>query len=203
VNVSLVRDKLGNPEHFISQTLDMSERHRLQQRIEHLALHDPLTGLPNARLLLDRLEQTLAASRRANRPMGIMYMDLDGFKPVNDTYGHAAGDLVLKAVADRLTHILRETDSVARIGGDEFVAILGSVSDDSDASTAAERVLAAVAAPFELGNAEAKLSASIGIALYPDHGEDAQSLLQRADTALYRAKRAGKNTYRFYAGDPK
>ena len=202
VNLSLVRDKLGKPEHFISQTLDMSERHRLQERVEHLALHDPLTGLPNSRLLLDRLEQTIAAARRAKRAMGVLYIDLDGFKPVNDTWGHATGDRVLKTVAGRLTQALRETDSVARVGGDEFVAILGPVATESDAISVAGRVLTTVAMPMDLGNAWVELSASIGIALYPNHGEDAQSLLQRADTAMYQAKRSGKNVWRFFSLDP-
>ena len=202
VNLTLVRDKLGKPEHFISQTLDMSERRRLQERVEHLALHDPLTGLPNSRLLLDRLEQTIAAARRAKRAMGVLYIDLDGFKPVNDTWGHATGDRVLKTVAGRLTQALRETDSVARVGGDEFVAILGPVATESDAISVAGRVLTTVAMPMDLGNAWVELSASIGIALYPNHGEDAQSLLQRADTAMYQAKRSGKNVWRFFSLDP-
>ena len=202
VNVSLVRDQAGGPQHFISQTLDISDRRALQKRAEHLALHDPLTGLPNSRLLLDRLEQVLAAARRAKRPMGVMYMDLDGFKPVNDTHGHAAGDLVLKEFAARLARVLRDSDTVARAGGDEFVAVLGEGAGEAEARTAAERVLAAVAVPFDFGTAQASLSASIGIALYPAHGEDAQSLLQRADSAMYKAKHAGKNSYRLFAGDP-
>ena len=134
--------------------------------------------------------------------MGVLYIDLDGFKPVNDTWGHATGDRVLKTVAGRLTQALRETDSVARVGGDEFVAILGPVATESDAISVAGRVLTTVAMPMDLGNAWVELSASIGIALYPNHGEDAQSLLQRADTAMYQAKRSGKNVWRFFSLDP-
>ena len=199
-NVSLVRDAAGKPRHLISQIIDVSERRRLQAEVEHLALHDPLTGLPNARLLLDRLNQVLATSRRTKRPMGVMYMDLDGFKQVNDTHGHAAGDLVLNEFATRVTRVLRETDTFARVGGDEFVALLGEVDGEAEAQRAAERVLAAVLEPFDLGTAKASLSTSIGIALFPAHGEDAQSLMQRADTAMYRAKRAGKNSFQFFAG---
>jgi diguanylate cyclase (GGDEF)-like protein/PAS domain S-box-containing protein len=204
VNVSLVRDLAGKPQHLISQVIDVSERRLLQEKVEHLALHDPLTGLPNSRLLMDRLEQALASARRTRRTMGVMFMDLDGFKPVNDTYGHAAGDLVLKEFAARLGRVLRETDTVARVGGDEFVAVLGEVAGEAEAQRAAERVLAAVAIKFPLGDArEATLSASLGLALFPAHGEDAQSLLQRADTAMYQAKRSGKNAYRFYSGETK
>ena len=203
VNLSLVRDKAGNPEHFISQILDVSERRKLQERVEHLALHDPLTDLPNSRLLLDRLQQALAAAQRAKRPIGVMYIDLDGFKPVNDTYGHKAGDLVLKEFAIRLKSILRAVDSVARVGGDEFVAILAEIADTADATKAADRLLAAMAVPFDIGQTAVTLSASIGLALYPANGDDAQTLLQRADSAMYSAKRAGKNSYRFFAGDPK
>ncbi len=203
VNVSLVRDAEGKPLHLISQIIDVSERHRMQERIAHLALHDPLTGLPNSRLLGDRLEQALAAAKRAQRPMGVMYVDLDGFKLVNDTHGHAAGDLVLQEFAARLKNVLRETDSTARVGGDEFVAILSETGGEADIIHAAERVLAASARPFNIGSAHVTLSASAGIAIYPQHGEDAESLLHRADMAMYEAKRSGKNTYRFYAGDAK
>lgn len=202
VNLSLVRDKAGKPEHFILQTLDVSERRRLQQRVEHLALHDSLTGLPNSRLLVDRINQALASAKRAKRPIGLMYVDLDGFKPVNDTYGHAAGDLVLKEFAVRLTNILRESDSTARVGGDEFVAVLDEITGEADAARAAERLLAETARPFDIGGVHAMLSASIGIALYPVDGENGESLLQHADAAMYEAKRAGKNNYRFFARKP-
>ena len=197
-SVSLVRDATGRGRHLISQIVDVSERRRLQDRVEHLALHDPLTDLPNSRLMLDRLEQGLAAARRANRMIGVMYIDLDGFKPINDTHGHDAGDQVLKQFASRLKGALRAVDSVARIGGDEFVAILAEISNSGDASKAADRVLACLGEPFHLGGTPARLSASIGLTLFPVHGEDAQSLLQRADTAMYQAKHAGKNGYRFF-----
>ncbi|MBS0336154.1 MAG: diguanylate cyclase [Proteobacteria bacterium] len=199
-NVSLVRNAEGKPLHLISQIIDVSERRRLQAEVEHLALHDQLTGLPNSRLLLDRLAHALATARRTKRPIGVMYLDLDGFKPINDTYGHAAGDLVLKEFSARVSRVLRANDTIARVGGDEFVAVLGEVDGEAEARLAAERVLEATAKPFDLGNAVASLSTSIGIALFPAHGEDPQSLLQRADTAMYQAKRAGKNSFRFFAG---
>jgi diguanylate cyclase (GGDEF)-like protein len=199
-NVSLVRDAKGRPRHLISQILDVSERRRLQEEVEHLALHDQLTGLPNSRLLLDRLAHAIATARRTKQPCGLMYLDLDGFKPVNDTYGHAAGDLVLREFADRATKVLRANDTIARVGGDEFVAVLGAVAGEPEARIAAGRLLAAVAHPFDVGGAQVAISASIGIALFPAHGEDPQTLLEHADSAMYEAKHAGKNSFRFFAG---
>lgn len=203
LDVSLVRDAAGKALYFISQIQDISERRRMQERIEHLALHDPLTGLPNSRLLSDRLEQALAAARRGKRSMGVLFMDLDGFKPVNDTHGHSAGDRVLKEFAARLKKVLRETDSTARVGGDEFVAILGECRGEADAVRAAGRVIEAMATPFDLGGDVASLSVSVGIALYPLHASDGQALLQCADSAMYEAKRSGKNSHRTFAGDTK
>ena len=202
-NVSLVRDADGRPRHLISQIVDVSERRRLQEEVEHLALHDQLTGLPNSRLLLDRLAQAIATARRTKQPCGLMYLDLDGFKPVNDTYGHAAGDLVLREFAARALKVLRANDTIARVGGDEFVAVLGAVAGEPEARIAAERLLAALALPFDVGGAQATITASIGIALFPDHGEDPELLLQHADSAMYEAKHAGKNSFRFFAGGPK
>jgi diguanylate cyclase (GGDEF)-like protein/PAS domain S-box-containing protein len=199
-NVSLVRDAQGRPRHLISQILDVSERHRLQEEVEHFALHDQLTGLPNSRLLLDRLAHAIATARRTKQPCGLMYLDLDGFKPVNDIYGHAAGDLVLKEFAARATKVLRANDTIARVGGDEFVAVLGAVAGEPEARIAAGRLLAAVARPFDVGGAQATISASIGIALFPAHGENPQTLLEHADRAMYQAKHAGKNSFQFFAG---
>lgn len=201
VNVSLVRDSAGRPLHLVSQIIDVSERRLTQERIEHLALHDALTGLPNARLLADRMEQAIANARRAGRPMGVLYMDLDGFKPVNDEYGHAAGDLVLREVAARMRENAREADSIARVGGDEFVVVLAEVAGEKEAAAAASRVLAAFDAPIGIGGAAVTIHASIGIALYPQHGTARETLLAHADAAMYQAKRGGKNSYRFYSGD--
>ena len=201
VNVSAMRDAHGDPQCLIAQILDVSERHRLQEEVRFLALHDTLTGLPNARLLQDRLGQAITAGRRAGQPVGVMYVDLDGFKPVNDTHGHAAGDLVLKEFAARLKRVLREADTVARVGGDEFVAVLAQINGENEARRAAERVLATAATPFDLGGVQVSVSASIGLALCPAHGEDAQTLTAHADAAMYSAKRAGKNAYRIFAGE--
>ena len=203
VSVSVIRDTQQRPVNLIAQILDISERHRMQERIEHLALHDTLTGLPNARLLEDRLDQAIAAARRSSQPMGVMYVDLDGFKTVNDTHGHASGDLVLKEFSARMALVLREADTFARVGGDEFIAVLAQIAGEADARRAAERMLAAAALPFALGMAEVRLSASIGIAMFPSHGDNARLLKERADTAMYAAKHAGKNSYRFFAGEGK
>lgn len=197
LNVSLVRDSAGKPLYFISQIQNIGTRRSLQQRTERLALHDALTDLANSRLLHDRLERAIAAARRAKRMAGVVFLDLDGFKAVNDAHGHAAGDAVLKEVAGRLAAAVRNVDTVGRIGGDEFVVVLGDVDSTQGSMLAAKRIRAAFEAPFVAAGARTNLGASLGIALYPDHGGDAQTLLQRADSAMYRAKSEGTNMIRF------
>lgn len=178
---------------------DMEAKVERARRLEHhLAYHDGLTGLPNRKLLLDRLHQAIAQGRRDGHPVAVLFLDLDRFKPVNDTLGHDLGDLLLEAVADRLVRCVREADTVARHGGDEFVLVLGRAEREQDAATVARKVIEAVAAPFLLHGHELHVTASIGISLFPHDGETAEALIQNADAAMYRAKRHGGSTYRFY-----
>jgi two-component system cell cycle response regulator len=167
--------------------------------LESLALHDPLTGLANRRLLIDRMSMALAQVRRSEGCMAVMYLDLDGFKEINDTLGHGAGDILLKAVARRLTRTVREEDTVARLGGDEFVMTLPHIHSVADAAGMAAKVIDAVSQPYDIEGRIVRMTTSVGIGIYPDDGKDAQALMKSADTALYEAKRAGKNTYRIGA----
>ena len=162
---------------------------------ESLALTDPLTGLPNRRLLVDRVSMALVRARRDQSAMAVLYLDLDGFKEINDRLGHGAGDALLQMVAGRLSAAVREEDTVARLGGDEFVIVL-HLSDGADAGQVASKLIAAVSQPYEIEGQAVSVTISAGVALYPVHGEDAETLMKSADLALYEAKRSGKNVYR-------
>ena len=173
------------------------ERKRAEERLIYLAQYDHLTGLVNRTLFRDRLTQALARSKRKKQPVGLMLLDLDVFKAVNDTLGHDIGDQLLKAVAERLKSCVREVDTVARMGGDEFTVLLEGASGEQDIARVAERILEAIAQPLVLDGHAVSVTASIGITVYPfdDHGID--DLLKHADTAMYRAKGHGGNHYRF------
>jgi diguanylate cyclase (GGDEF)-like protein len=182
------------------QTLDdLTDRKEAETWMKHLAYFDALTGLPNRLLFLDRLDQAVAAAARCGREMALLYVDLDGFKMVNDTGGHNAGDLVLLEVGRRLKECVRDCDTVARIGGDEFAAILSSVEGVEGARMASERMLGALTPAFHVEGRNFSVGASIGVSLYPAHGRTADLLLQNADTAMYRVKAKGKNHFGFYA----
>ncbi|NNM80165.1 MAG: GGDEF domain-containing protein [Gallionella sp.] len=168
---------------------------RKQKHLFGLAHFDQLTGLPNRTLLLDRLKQAISASSRTSRVISLLFIDLDGFKPVNDLHGHAIGDHLLKEVAERLRSCIREGDTAARLGGDEFVVILLE-SDQDTASTVANRILAALKTPYAFGKKNiSSISASIGIAEYPHHADELDALLLAADHAMYVAKKSGKDRY--------
>jgi len=169
--------------------------------LEEQVTHDLLTGLPNRLLFGDRLTQRLAQSRRSRKPLAIMFLDLDHFKLVNDTLGHNVGDNMLKQVAERLAVAVREADTVARMGGDEFIAILSDISQPQDAAAVAQRVLKTLSEPFVLNNQELFISASIGISVYPSDGADSETLVKNADAAMYRAKDQGRNRWLFYTED--
>lgn len=166
--------------------------------LEVMANNDDLTGLPNRRLLEDRMVQSLKAARRGNHMAAVLFLDLDFFKVVNDTYGHPIGDELLKIVAKRLTHLLRVEDTVARIGGDEFVILLPNLSDQSQAELIAEKVIAELVKPFEVNALTLQIGVSVGIAVYPDYDSNETNLIKHADSAMYAAKRQGRNCYAFY-----
>jgi two-component system, cell cycle response regulator len=168
--------------------------------LESLALNDPLTGLANRRLLADRMSMALVHAHRNRSAMAVVYLDLDGFKQINDTLGHGAGDVLLNMVAERLVATVREEDTVARIGGDEFILALWHVSGADYAVTAALRAIEAVSQPYEIEGTSVSITTSAGVSIYPVHGEDADTLIKSADTALYEAKAAGKNAYRIAEG---
>ena len=177
--------------------IEIEEREKIAAELDFLANHDALTGLPSLRLCKDRLDQSLAEARRNRQTSAVMFVDLDGFKEINDQHGHDLGDLVLKMTADRIKAEIRETDTVARIGGDEFVIILSSLPETDIAERIAATVIAQVARPLQIKDIEVVITASIGISLYPDHGTTAEKLIRSADKAMYQIKREGKNSFGF------
>ncbi|MDQ6735366.1 MAG: EAL domain-containing protein [Nitrospirota bacterium] len=174
---------------------DVTERKRAEREIIELAYHDALTGLPNRRLYYDRLKLALCPAARTRKPVGVLVLDLDGFKTVNDTLGHAKGDLVLQAVADRLKASIRAGDTVARSGGDEFIILLPELSEPEDAERIAQKLLGAFGTSFLLDGQEFSITASMGLSIYPKDGVEADGLARNADAAMYRAKKQGGNTY--------
>ncbi len=175
----------------------VSRERRLQML--HLAEHDALTDLPNRLLLNDRLARSIALSRRYGRRLAVLFLDCDRFKHINDTLGHAIGDQVLRSISKRLTTCVRESDTVSRHGGDEFLILLSEVDQPEDAGLIAEKIVSSIAEPHSIAGHELTLTASVGIALYPEDGQDTQSLIMRADTAMYHAKNTGRNRVGFYS----
>jgi diguanylate cyclase (GGDEF)-like protein/PAS domain S-box-containing protein len=211
---NLIRDSQGNPLRVVVVSRDITERVESEREMQNLAFHDELTNLPNRRLLSDRLNHTMAASKRTGKHSALMLLDLDNFKELNDRHGHTVGDLLLIEVSHRITGCLRETDTVARLGGDEFVVLLSELHHDQNttkrqAFIVAEKIRTALSAPYTLKktadqNSNAveivhQCTVSIGIALFINHEVDAQEILRQADTAMYQAKQAGRNMIRFFA----
>lgn len=186
---------------YIGICMDITERKHYEQQLEHQANHDELTGLPNRNLLQDRLTQAIAHARRHDTMVAVMFLDLDRFKTINDSLGHSAGDRLIQAVGQRLSTSLREWDTVARRGGDEFVLVIPALASEENAATVARKLFLDLAAPFDCGQREVVVTGSLGIALYPRDGGDAEILLRNADAALYRAKAAGRETFSFYTAD--
>ncbi|MDQ6692588.1 MAG: GGDEF domain-containing protein, partial [Candidatus Dormibacteraeota bacterium] len=190
--VSRVSGDGAEADHFIGMIDNISRRKARETDLEARALYDPLTGLPNRALLADRLDQAIADARRHRTGFSVIVMDLDGFKDVNDSLGHQAGDEVLIEVAARLKEVTRAADTVARLGGDEFVVVLPEAGSHAHAETSARKLLAVFETPVQLaGGGPAPIGCSLGCALFNRHGSDAQALLVQADSAMYRAKRAG------------
>lgn len=182
---------------YLLMVNEVTEKMRAEERIRDLAFHDPLTRLPNRLLLMDRLEQAMATADRNGSRVGVLFLDLDNFKQVNDTFGHGSGDELLKQVADRVGACLRSNDTLARYAGDEFVAVLMDLKDLHDARSTAARMLQSLGEPFDISGRTASIGVSIGIAVYPLDGASANQLLNHADTAMYRAKGQGKNSLWF------
>lgn len=199
VELNEVRDTSGEPTHMVGVLSDITDRKRVEQELRYLANYDTLTGLPNRTLLGERLSHAIINARRGENKIGVLFLDLDRFKHVNDSMGHAAGDRMLKAAGARLRQYVRERDTVARLGGDEFTVILEDIVDVRDAEEMAQRLIEAFQMPLGLGGeSDVVISPSIGIALYPDHGQVPTDLLKFADTAMYQAKDRGRNTYAVY-----
>ena len=181
------------------QRRNRAQVERMREQERRLAYHDALTGLPNRQLFYDRLNQALAHAYRNMNKVALMFLDLDGFKAINDTLGHDAGDLLLKEVSRRLQNCVRNTDTVARLGGDEFTVILNGVHGTEDATQVADKIIKSINQPYDLAGKKAQVSTSIGISLYPTDGSSSVDLIKRADTAMYQAKNSGKNQYRLFA----
>ncbi len=182
-------------EGFIS---DITERKMAEERFHYLAHYDSLTGLANRTLFFDRLHQAMRMAKRGGHLLALLFLDLDGFKFINDTYGHDAGDVVLKETAKRLLENVRESDTVARMGGDEFTVILPSIENKKGAAIVAQKIIRAISEPYAIFNEQCAMSASIGISIYYGGEEDTDTLIKKADIAMYRAKQSGKNCFAFY-----
>ena len=199
LSVTAVKDENGNLSHYIGIFSDITTEKENEERLAHLAHYDQLTNLPNRILFNDRLTQALALARRTRNRLAVMFLDLDGFKAINDSYGHAAGDELLQQVAKRLAECLRVSDTVARFGGDEFTIVLSEIDSKESAAMIANKVIDAIASPYNINGEDAHVTASLGISLYPVDGQQAHILLKKADNAMYHAKRHGKNHYEFYS----
>lgn len=199
LTASAVKDERGNVTHYIGVFSDIGEQKAAHERIEYLAHYDALTGLPNRSRLQDLLAATTANARGAQTKVAVLFLDLDRFKDINDSLGHAAGDALLVAFAERLKGCIRAEDAAIRLGGDEFVAILAEVKRSEHAAVVAEKIIEAAAKPYLVAGQEIVETLSIGISLYPDDGGDVGTLVRNADVAMYAAKEAGRNTYQFFS----
>jgi diguanylate cyclase (GGDEF)-like protein/PAS domain S-box-containing protein len=197
-SVSPLRNKEGTIIGFRAVSRDVTQRKQFEQKLAEMATHDTLTGLPNRALLSDRLTMGLAHTRRSGNKLAVLMLDLDKFKIINDTLGHGAGDQLLKCVGERLTGVTRKSDTVARIGGDEFVLVLPQISSPENAALLAQRILNSFREPFLFDGHEMNVTTSIGIAVYPEDGKEIDILLKNADNAMYLAKDQGRNTYKFH-----
>ncbi|HSV28211.1 MAG TPA: diguanylate cyclase [Candidatus Omnitrophota bacterium] len=200
MEISVSELRHGRHRLFTAILRDISERKEHEDRIRRLAHHDSLTGLPNRNLLNDRMNHALARVKRNGGRMAVLYVDLDRFKPINDTLGHEAGDAVLREVARRLTSCIRSSDTVARVGGDEFVVVVEEIGRSTEAALVAKKIIDTLGRPIHYGDTPCTIGASIGAAVFPDDGETMDEVCKAADIAMYRVKRAGRNAFCFFSG---
>lgn len=200
-NIRAVRDALGKVILIEGTMSDITERKHAQEQVNYLAYYDALTGLANRTLLQDRLSQALAGATRRSEKVALLFLDLDRFKIINDSLGHSFGDLLLKEVAARLTDLARAQDTVARIGGDEFLIALTGIKDIPDIAVATDRIMNAITSGFLIQGRQFHISGSIGVSIFPEHGQDSETLIKNADAAMYIAKENGRNAYRFFSDD--
>lgn len=200
VSISLIEGEAGQPDNIVTLFSDISSVKEMAERLDHLAHHDPLTGLPNRLLFNARLKHGVERAQRSGHGLGVLFLDLDHFKEVNDRLGHAAGDELLRLLAKRMSELLREEDTLARLGGDEFVFLIEDAANASSLSRVVEHLLALFPHPVATPQGLVQVSASIGGALYASGGDTAERLLARADAAMYAAKEAGRHTYVFQSG---
>lgn len=201
LNISVVKNNQSEVINYVAVFSDISTLKQSEEQLEHLATHDTLTNLPNRLLFNDRLEHALKYAKRHDTKVSLLYIDLDNFKGINDCFGHPFGDRLLQVVADRLTTCVRDEDTVARLGGDEFTIIIEDIIHSYDAAVVAHRVLDSLSKPIAIEGHEIFTTASIGISLYPDHGNDVHVLMKNADMAMYHAKKIGRNKYQFYVSE--
>jgi len=201
LSISAVGDDPANPDHYIGIFSDVTDRKEAEARIQHLAHHDALTGLPNRLLMNDRINQAIHRARRHGEKFALLFIDLDRFKLINDTLGHEVGDALLVQVAERCHQVVRESDTVSRQGGDEFVVLLAGLNAAQEARHIAQKLTKALSRPYLLDNHELAVTASLGIAMYPGDGESSSELMRNADAAMYRAKSEGRNRFEFYSSE--
>jgi diguanylate cyclase (GGDEF)-like protein/PAS domain S-box-containing protein len=201
LTISVVRDAQGRAGNYIEIFADITERKEREERVRHLAHHDALTDLPNRALLNDRIAQAVSLAERNRTQAAVMFLDLDRFKTVNDSLGHSVGDKLLREVSSRLKSCMRASDTVSRLGGDEFVILMPNVTDPEDVAVTAQKVLDAVARPYNIDDHELVSTPSVGISVYPGDGADVDTLLRNADAAMYHAKETGRNNYQFFTQD--
>ncbi len=199
LRIDAVKDRAGGVRNYVAIFTDITFRKAIEDQLRLQATHDTLTGLPNRYLFTDRLLQSIALSERSGQRTALLFIDLDGFKNVNDRFGHAAGDQLLNIVADRLRELVRASDTVARLAGDEFTIVLSGLNKKSDAATVAEKIVEALSEPYKLEAGDANISASVGIAFYPDDAADHDKLIIAADAAMYAIKQHNKNGYGFFS----